>query len=201
MSMENIFYLLITGAGLFLAIIAAYFIFKGLRFLLINVLEGVGFIAKILFKTVYLLFTLAISGVGLLGIAAFVESFLQNKPVSFWSLGIGIVLLFLGSNGFVRFIRNRLEFDWDLPSTNQRPYSQPNYENTDYGNYGPDDFTQRLNERIADREKAAEEAREKERIQDIEENRIYWEEKRKADWEADQAIERERQERREQRGW
>lgn len=110
MNLENIFYLFVTGVGLFLAILAAYFILKGLRFLLIKVLEGVGFIAKILFKATYLLLTVAISAVGLLGIGTFVESILLNKPLHLWGLGVGIVLLFLGSGGFVNFIKNGFLF-------------------------------------------------------------------------------------------
>lgn len=190
--MENIFYLLITGAGLFFAIIAAYFIFKGLRFLLIKVLEGVGFIAKILFKAAYLLLTISISAVGLLGVGAFIESLLQNKPLHLWGLGVGSVLLYLGSRGFVNFIKNGFSFG-------EERISQPRYapsshsSSTIYDWYDPEEQRQREMEEIrtklqADRDAALEakyarEAQERDEWQ-AEQARIArenWEAKQEAD--------------------
>jgi len=138
MSSENILYILLIGAGLFIAIIAAYFIFKVLRIILIKLLEVTGYFAKILFKSVYLLFMLAISAVGLIGIGAFVESVIQHKTLHLWGLGVGSVLLFLGSSGFVNFIKNG--FSFDKVGITQSHYSPLSHSGTtDYGGYDPEE--------------------------------------------------------------
>lgn len=199
MNLENIFSLLITGAGLILAIIAAYYIFKGLRYLLIKVLEGVGFVAKIFFKLLYLLLTVAISAVGLLGIGAFVESILQNKPLQWWALGIGLVLLYLGSRWFVNFIKNGFSFGEEKVS---QSYYSPNLHSdstdTDHKWWREEREMEELRAESQARWDAELEEKYKRQAQELEDWRADQAQKARENWEAKQKADEEFQRRQEE---
>ena len=114
MSIKDILSFFGIGIGVIALMIISYYVFKLLIFWVVKILEVVGFIAKNLFKALYILLMIALAFIGIVGIAASITTY-QDSRWDIWAGIIGLTLLYLGSKGFINFIKNRFEFSWDIP--------------------------------------------------------------------------------------
>ncbi len=106
--------------GFFLFIFVAYFLLKALGVILMVVLAGIGFVAKVIFKILYFLFMIALTVCGA-GYAMYTGLlFLNHEPVHIlWTLS-GVFVMLLGMNGLLKFIKNGFRFPSEIPSTYTR---------------------------------------------------------------------------------
>lgn len=107
--------------GFFLFIFVAYFLLKALGVILMVVLAGIGFVAKVIFKVLYILFMMALTVCGA-GYAMYTGLlFLNHEPIHIlWTLS-GVFVMLLGMNGLLKFIKNGFRFPSEIPLTNSYP--------------------------------------------------------------------------------
>lgn len=180
--------------GFFLFIVVSYFLLKVLGIILMVVLAGIGFVAKVIFKILYVLFMIALAACGA-GYAMYTGLlFLNHEPIHIlWTLS-GIFVMLLGMNGLVNFAKTGFRFPSEIRSSHPQSNSSSDFTFSTNNNrpyyHDPDEEPSWPRRMFEDKRQAEIEAKENawQAIQDTwrEERNQAIEDQKIASWNADQ---------------